>query len=200
MKPKITDFSQLDLSKTYTYADYLTWRFEERVELIKGWIHKMSPAPRPLHQEIEGNLHLILGNHFKQSYCKVYNSPFDVRLIKNKGQSDKETISVVQPDICVVCDLSKIDDRGCKGAPDLIVEVLSTSTMKKDYNEKFNLYQENGIKEYWLANPEMKAIQIFTLEDGTYQEHETFEAKEEIVTSKLFPELTFAMTEVFEYK
>lgn len=141
MKPKIKDFSQLDLNKTYTYADYLTWRFQERVELIKGWIYKMSPAPRRLHQEVEGNLYLELGNFFRKKSCKVYQSPFDVRLIKNLGQSDKEITTVVQPDICVVCDSQKLDDRGCIGAPDLIVEVLSPSTIKKDNYEKFNLYQ-----------------------------------------------------------
>lgn len=199
MKPKITDISQLDLSKTYTYADYLTWRLNERVELIKGWIYKMSPAPRPLHQEVEGYLHVQLWNFFKKDKCKVYQSPFDVRLIKNKGQDDKEITTVVQPDICVVCNPNQIDDRGCVGAPDLIVEVLSTSTMKKDYNEKFNLYQENRVKEYWLVNPEMKGIQIFTLENEEYEEHETFEEKEELVTSKLFPELHFPMHEIFEY-
>jgi Uma2 family endonuclease len=200
MKPKITDFSQLDLTKTYTYADYLTWRFNERVELIKGWIHKMSPAPRPLHQEVETALSSELYTFFKKNKaCKVYNSPFDVRLLINKGQKDKEITTVFQPDICVVCDPSKIDNRGCVGAPDLIVEVLSISTMKKDYNEKFNLYEENGVKEYWLVNPEMKAIQIFSLENGVYQEFDTLEEKEEIVTSKLFPELKFPMNEVFEY-
>lgn len=199
MKPKITDISQLDLSKTYTYADYLTWRLNERVELIKGWIYRMSPAPRRLHQKVEGNLHIHFGNYFKNKSCEVYQSPFDVRLIKNIGQDDKEITTVVQPDICVVCDTEKLDDRGCVGAPDLIVEVLSTSTMKKDYNEKFNLYQENGVKEYWLVNPEMKGIQIFTLENEEYEEYETFEEKEELVTSKLFPELHFPMLEIFEY-
>jgi len=200
MKPKITDFSQLDLSKTYTYADYLTWRFNERVELIRGWIHKMSPAPHPLHQEVETAISSELYTFFKKNKtCKVYNSPFDVRLLVNKGQKDKEITTVFQPDICVVCGPSKIDNRGCVGAPDLIVEVLSTSTMKKDYNEKFNLYEEKGVKEYWLVNPEMKSVQIFSLENGEYQEFDTLEEKEEIVISKVFPELQFPMNEVFEY-
>lgn len=199
MKPKITDLSQLDLNKTYTYADYLTWRFQERVELIKGWIHKMSPAPRRLHQKIEGNLHLLIGNHFKNKKCEVYQSPFDVRLLKNKGDSNKEITTVIQPDICVICDLEKLDDRGCVGAPDLIIEVLSTSTMKKDYNEKFNLYQENGVKEYWLVNPEAKSLQIFFLENEEYHEFDTIEDKDEIITSKIFPKLEFPVSEVFEY-
>lgn len=200
MKPKITDISQLDMSKTYTYADYLTWKFNERVELIKGWIYKMSPAPRRLHQEVEGNLHIELGIYFKKSICKLYESPFDVRLIKNKGQSDQEITTVVQPDICVICDLEKLDDKGCVGAPDLIIEILSPSTIKKDYYEKFNLYQENGVKEYWLVNPEGKSLQIFYLDHGGYQEHETFEEKEETITSKLFSELKIEMTDVFEYE
>lgn len=199
MKPKVTDFSQLDLNKTYTYADYLTWQFSERIELIKGWIYKMSPAPRRLHQKVEGNLFLKIGANFEHKKCEVYQSPFDVRLLKNKGQSDKEITTVVQPDICVICDLDKLDDRGCVGAPDLIVEVLSPSTMRKDYYDKFNLYQENGVHEYWLVNPEGKSLQIFHLENDEYQEFDTLEDKDEIITSKLFPELKFPMTSVFEY-
>ncbi len=199
MKPKVTDFSQLDLSKTYTYADYLTWEFSERIELIKGWIYKMSPAPRRVHQKVEGNLFLKIGANFEYKKCDVYQSPFDVRLLKNKGQSDKEITTVVQPDICVICDLEKLDDKGCVGAPDLIVEVLSPSTMRKDYYHKFNLYQENGVREYWLVNPEGRSLQIFYLENGEYQEFETLEEKDEIITSKLFPELKFPMTSIFEY-
>ena len=199
MKPKITDISQLDLSKTYTYADYLTWRLNERVELIKGWIYKMSPAPKRLHQKIEGYLHVQFWKFFEGQKCEVYQSPFDVRLVKNIGQSDNEITTVVQPDISVICDPQKLDDHGCIGAPDLIVEVLSISTMKKDYNEKFNLYQENGVKEYWLVNPEMKSIQIFSLENQEYQEFETFEDQKEIITSKLFPDLQFPVSEVFEF-
>lgn len=199
MKPKITDISQLDLNKTYTYADYLTWRFKERVELIKGWVYKMSPAPRRMHQKIESNLHIEIGSFFKKSNCDVYESPFDVRLVKNIGQSENEIETVVQPDICVVCDLSKLDDKGCFGAPDLIVEVLSPSTIKKDYTEKFNLYEENGVKEYWLANPEGKSLQIFYLENDKYEEFEIYEDEEEIINSKLFPDLKIKMTEIFEY-
>lgn len=200
MKPKVTDFSELDLNKTYTYADYLTWRFQERVELIKGWIYKMSPAPKRLHQEVEIALSSEFYNYFKKNNdCKVYQSPFDVRLIK-KGKKDEEISTVVQPDICVICDTEKLDDRGCIGAPDLIVEVLSTATMKKDYNEKFNLYQENEVKEYWLVNPEGKSLQIFYLEDGEYVEFDTVEDKDELITSKLFPDLKFTTTDIFEYE
>lgn len=199
MKPKVTDFSQLDLNKTYTYADYLTWRFQERVELIKGWIYKMSPAPKRLHQEVEIALSTEFYNFFKkENDCKVYQSPFDVRLTK-KGNGDKEITTVVQPDICVICDPDKLDERGCIGAPDLIIEVLSPSTIKKDNYEKFDLYQENEVKEYWLVNPEGRSLQIFHLENDKYVEFDTVEDKDELITSKLFPELKFTTTDIFEY-
>jgi Uma2 family endonuclease len=177
----------------------LTWKFKERVELIKGWVYKMSPAPRRIHQEIESNLQGIIWNKIKNNQCRVYSSPFDVRLYKNKGKSNNEIETVVQPDICVVCDLEKLDDRGCVGAPDLIVEILSPSTIKKDYTEKFNLYEENGVKEYWIANPEGRSLQIFHLENDKYVELETYEEKEEVILSKLFRDLKIKMIDVFEY-
>ena len=176
MKP-ITDISQLDFKKQYTYADYLTWQFSERVELIKGWLYKMSPAPRRVHQEIEGNLYFELRKFITHKVCKIYQSPFDIRLIKNKGQKNQEIKTVVQPDISVICDLDKLDDVGCLGAPDLIIEILSDSTAKKDYNEKFNLYEENGVKEYWIANPASHTIEIFSLMNDKYESLGLFNEK-----------------------
>ena len=199
MKPKVTDFSELDLNKTYTYADYLTWRLQERVELIKGWIYKMSPAPKRLHQKVETALSSKLFSFFDKKICEVYQSPFDVRLTR-KENDDKEITTVVQPDICVICDPNKLDDYGCIGAPDLIIEVLSPSTIKKDNYEKFNIYQENEVKEYWLVNPEGRSLQIFYLEDGEYVEFDTIEDKDELITSKLFPNLKFTTTDIFEYE
>jgi Uma2 family endonuclease len=110
-----------------------------------------SPAPRRTHQKVD---HTKFWHYFEHSQCEVYQSPFDVRLVKNIGQLDHEFTTVVQPDISIISDLQKLDDRGCEGAPDLTVEVLSPSTMKKDYYEKFNLYMENGVREYLLVNPE----------------------------------------------
>ena len=197
MKP-VTDINELDFKKQYTYADYLTWRFNERVEIIKGWLYKMSPAPRRYHQKVEGILFYEFFNFFKLNSCEVYQSPFDVRLKKNKGQ-DAEIDSVVQPDICIISDLEKLDDAGCLGAPDLIVEVLSVSTAKKDYNEKFNLYEENGVKEYWIADPANKSIEIFSLINNTYESIGLFneiEGNKEVVGS-LFPELKIPLTTIF---
>lgn len=199
MKPKyITDINELDFSKQYTYADYLMWRFSERVELIKGWLHKMSPAPRRIHQEIEGVIFYKFYHFLELKGCKVYQSPFDVRLKSNKGH-DAEIDTVVQPDICIICDKSKLDDAGCLGAPDLIVEVLSDSTAKKDYNEKFNLYEENGVKEYWIANPATKSIEIFALKDDTYESLGIFSESEGYtdVEGVLFPEMRIPLKTIF---
>lgn len=202
MKPKyVTNINDLDFSKQYTYADYLTWQFNERVELIKGWIYKMSPAPKRFHQEIEGVLHVKIWNYFENKPCKVYQSPFDVRLKRNKGQGE-EINTVVQPDICVICDTSKLDDAGCLGAPDLIVEILSESTAKKDYNEKFNLYEENGVKEYWIADPANKSIEIFSLVNEKYESLGIYSEREGItdVEGNLFPELIIPLKTIFNEK
>ena len=143
----ITSLDQLDLNKKYTYADYMSWQFQERVELIKGRIFKMAPAPNRKHQEISGNLVHFISTFLWKKKCKFYHAPFDVRLIKEGNDT------VVQPDICVVCDLSKLDKQGCNGAPDLVVEILSSGNNRKELKEKFLLYEINGVQEYWLINP-----------------------------------------------
>lgn len=196
---KITDLSQLDLNKQYTYADYLTWHFNERVELIKGWLYKMSPAPKRIHQKVEGIIFNKLFNFLEFSKCEIYQSPFDVRLLKNKDDENDKIYTVVQPDICVVCDEDKLDDAGCVGAPDLIVEVLSDSTAKKDYNEKFNLYEENAVKEYWIVNPATQTIEIFTLENQTYTSLGLFNENEgeKYVVGQLFPDLKIELKTIF---
>ncbi|MBU3661532.1 MAG: Uma2 family endonuclease [Flavobacteriales bacterium] len=196
---RITNISQLDFNKRYTYADYLTWAFDERVELIKGWIYKMSPAPKRKHQRISFKLTLKLGNHLDSCGCQVYEAPFDVRLKKNKG-TDSEIDTVVQPDISVFCDLSKLDDRGGIGAPDLIVEITSDSTMKKDYNEKFNTYEENGVREYWIVNPDSNSMELFKLENNKYTSvgiYNIIDGANE-VTSVVFPDLTVNLIDVFK--
>jgi Uma2 family endonuclease len=195
----ITDINQLDLKKKYTYADYLSWQFTERVELIKGWIYKMSPAPRRLHQTVSGNLFFELKSFFKECNCKVYEAPFDIRLKKRKG-TDQEIDTVVQPDISVFCDLTKLDDRGGIGAPDLVVEITSDSTMKKDYNEKFNVYEENGVREYWIVNPDSQSMEVFTLVNDTYESAGIFNIREGAthVNSIIFPDLKVDLIEVFK--
>ncbi len=131
----------LDLNKTYTYADYLKWFFEERIELIKGKIFKMLPAPSTYHQLISGNLFLKIGSFFEGDGCQVFTAPFDVRLPGSSFDlKDEDILTVVQPDISIVCDKNKMDRKGCLGAPDWIIEILSPSTSQKDRIDKFELY------------------------------------------------------------
>lgn len=193
MSAVITNIDQLDLKKTYTYADYLLWQFSERVELIKGYILKMSPAPNRNHQKISMNLSRDLSYFFKSKQCNLYAAPFDVRLPIKSGKKDT---TVVQPDLCIICDESKLDEQGCNGAPDLIVEILSASNSKHDIDTKFKLYEEAGVKEYWIVEPYDKMVLVYTLIDEKYIGLKPF-SEGEIIDSPLFPDLKLATDEVF---
>ena len=172
----------LDLSKRYAYAEYLKWADDVRCELIEGLV-KLFPAPRRIHAVVSRNIvwHLESAVRRNKSGCEVYNAPFDVRFPKN-GETDNEKIyTVVQPDICVVCDPSKLDEAGCCGAPDMIVEIFSPSTGVRDTHEKFMLYEGAGVKEYWIVYPKDKAVHVFTLNnDGQYDNGRVYEQKEKI--------------------
>lgn len=198
MNKIITNINQLDLNGTYSYADYLLWQFKERVELIKGKIFKMSPAPNRKHQEISSNINRFLDRYFEHQKCGLYYAPFDVRLVNHKKSTPEKTIlSVVQPDLCVICDRSKLDEKGCIGAPDLIVEILSPGNSKKEMGVKFELYEENGVKEYWLVNPVEESILIYSLKKGKYNAQKPLIDKD-IIKSSLFPDLNFIIEKVFE--
>ncbi len=191
----ITDISMLDMSKVYTYANYLTWKFKERVELIKGRIFRMSPAPARMHQKISGKFFLYYANFLEGKKCEVYSAPFDVRFPSNI--SDKNPVTVVQPDICVICDLSKLDDKGCNGAPDLIIEILSPSTAAKDTYNKFELFQEHGVSEYWIVDPANKIVDVFVLNSfGKYELIRKFNESDKVQVN-IFPDLIINMADVF---
>lgn len=193
----ITDINQLDQNKVYSYADYLTWKFQERLELIKGKISKMSPAPSTLHQKVSSNLSGILWNEFKNHKCKLFSAPFDVRLLdKKKSTLDKDVFTVVQPDLCVICDENKLDARGAFGAPDLVIEILSPGNSNKEMKYKFDLYQEAGVLEYWIVNPENKTLFIYQLQDNRFIGLHPLIAEDTIV-SPLFPQLNFVLDEIF---
>ncbi|MBD3629313.1 Uma2 family endonuclease [Cyclobacterium sp.] len=153
---------------TYSYADYLTWQMDEMVELIKGKVFRSAAAaPRRIHQEISGKVFNKLFNFLENHSCKVYEAPFDVRLpVKSKMNKDIDT--VVQPDICVICDKSKLDDLGCIGAPDLIVEILSPGSNKKELKNKYEVYEESGVLEYWVIHPDEQTVMAYTLKEGKY--------------------------------
>jgi Uma2 family endonuclease len=193
----ITSLSQLDLTKQYSYADYLTWNFKERVELIKGLIYKMSPSPSPVHQLISGNLHADIHNFLRKSDCKVFAAPFDVRLTnKRKSTEDNVIINVVQPDLCVICDPSKIDKRGCLGAPNLVIEILSKGNTKLELEQKFNLYEENGVQEYWIVQPGDQTVSVFDLVQDKYTLRQIYSNDSKIDVAVL-PGLVLDMKDVF---
>ncbi|MFT6865612.1 MAG: Uma2 family endonuclease [Cyclobacteriaceae bacterium] len=194
---KIDDITLLEPEGVYSYADYLKWTFDERVEIIKGKLFKMSPAPRRTHQEVGSNLHVEIGMYLKGKSCNVYSAPFDVRFPKNSNEPNSQTYTVVQPDLCVVCDETKLDDAGCKGAPDLIIEILSPSTASKDLTEKYQLYQEHGVNEYWIVYPGENVIEAYDLnEEGKYISRGKF-VRENSLTSNVLIGLNINLTDVF---
>lgn len=169
MKPTITDISQLDLNRTYSYADYYQWEFPERLELIDGKIFEMVSSPGTLHQRISGKLSLRLFEFFRSKDPFVFFAPFDVRLpAKGQSTADEDVRSVVQPDICVICEESKLDERGGIGAPELIIEILLPGHAKTEIHSKFDLYQQSGVREYWIVQPAYQNVLIFTLTDSGF--------------------------------
>jgi Uma2 family endonuclease len=192
-------FNQLDLSGTYTYADYLKWTFEEQVEIIKGKIFKMSPAPALHHQRISWRLSGEMYSFLKNKPCQAFSAPFDVRLSPLKRKSKPNQVhTVVQPDICVICDLSKLDDRGCVGAPELIIEILSPGNTRKEMKEKFEVYEENGVLEYWLVEPQDKAIFVYVLnKQGKFIGLKPY-TDEEVITSSVLKGFELEVAEIFK--
>jgi len=191
----ITDISSLDLHKKYSYADYLKWQFKERVELIEGRIFKMSPAPSTSHQRTSNLLATQITWFLKGKQCELFSAPFDVRFPNEKETNN--TYTVVQPDICIVCDKLKLDEKGCVGAPDMIIEILSPKTAKKDIKDKFQLYEENGVSEYWIVSPENKVVDVFVLkEDKKYHLIGKF-ADDDKVKVNIFEDLEINLAEIF---
>ena len=189
----------LDVTKRYTYADYLTWLDDKRRELIDGFIHLMSgPMRRHAHASAKFFSQIDTFIERRKGKCRVYHAPFDVRLPLHGSNDDNKVYDVVQPDICVVCDMSKLDDRGCIGAPDLIVEVLSPSTLKYDWNYKFNLYEAAGVREYWIVDPKAKIVYVFLLQpDGNYDWGTVYECNQKAPVH-IFEGLEIDLNKLFE--
>ena len=170
MPPAITSLAQLDPDGSYTYADYLSWQFTELVELMRGKITRRTHAPTDLHQAIVGAFYIRIGQHLWKQACQVRMAPYDVRLVKGgtpPHPADTAIRTVVQPDICVICDPTKIEKRGCLGSPDLIVEVTLPGTQARDWKAKFDLYEENSVGEYWIATPAEASLSVFVLDEAT---------------------------------
>ena len=156
---------ELTPQERFTYRNYRTWPDDERWELIDGHAWAMSPAPRRRHQEVSGRLFIDIGVFLKGKLCKVFEAPFDV-LLPEGSEPDDEVDTVVQPDIAVVCDLSRLTERGARGAPDLVVEILSPSTSRKDQREKFDRYERAGVREYWVVDPAGQWLCVYRLGAG----------------------------------
>ena len=173
----ITDIRQLDPHATYSYADYLTWQFTEWVELLRGKIVRRMAGPTDQHQALVVELSRLLANHLHRQRCQVRVAPYDVRLIKSGSRATDAAIrTVVQPDVCVICDPTKIEKRGCLGAPDLIIEVTSPGTATRDWKDKFDLYEENGVGEYWIVDPAGQSLSVFVLVADTADTADTADA------------------------
>ena len=194
----ITDLSQLDLNGTYTYADYLSWKFEQTIELIKGKILPMA-APSRRHQDVSWRLTIAINSLFQKQDCKAYAAPFDVRLydLEKSKKANKEILTVVQPDLCIICDLEKLDDRGCLGAPDFVIEILSAGNSMREMKIKKDLYAENGVREYWIVDLEHETLTRFLIErENQYGLAEIF-VSNETVASSIFPDLAVNLEALF---
>jgi len=180
---------QLSSNHRYTVDDYLAWNDGQRYELLHGDVHAMSPAPSWQHQVISGNLEFEIKSQLRpRKTCHVVYAPIDVYLSHD---------TVVQPDIIVVCDQKKIEKRGCVGAPDLVVEILSPSTAKADWKDKYLLYEQSGVREYWIVNPDDALVHVFRLMDGKFFLDGTYSAADTVKIA-IFEEVAIDLRNVFE--
>lgn len=202
------DFSEIKVAEPdspygFTYADYLTWNFKERIELIRGKIFRMCPAPSVQHQKVQSNIMGELFIFLKNKPCNVFSSPIDVKLkgkpFRKKKRRDDQITTVVQPDIIVVCDEEKLkDNRSVDGAPELVVEILSPGNTHTEIKYKFDLYEENGVLEYWVVYPEYQQIYVYLLnEDDEFGKPTLYEASENI-SSKVIKGFKIPMKELFK--
>ena len=183
--------------KSYTYADYLSWPNEERWEIIDGVPYDMSPAPSRRHQEISMALSGEFYTYLKGKPCKVYAAPFDVRLPKDGEVEDRDIRTVIQPDLAVICKRERLDSRGCLKAPDLIVEILSPFTSSKDSVKKFDLYEREGVREYWVVRPDEQTVAVFKLgRDNRYGRPEMYTAQDKIKVG-IFDSLVIDLPDIF---
>ncbi|MCG8512860.1 MAG: Uma2 family endonuclease [Halanaerobiales bacterium] len=181
----------------YTYGDYLTWDDAQRYELIDGSIYVMSPAPGRRHQEVAGEFHRQLANYLLEKECAVYIAPFDVRL-PEREKRDEDIATVVQPDLVIVCDDNKLDERGCKGAPDLVIEIILPGSAGRDRKTKRELYQKHGVLEYWIVDEHQSTVEVYLLNaQKQYGKPEIYTTQERLPVS-IFSDLAIDLKMVFK--
>ncbi|NLI92253.1 MAG: Uma2 family endonuclease [Peptococcaceae bacterium] len=172
----------------YSYADYLTWPEDERWEIMDG-IAYMQAAPSPVHQGISAGLVAQFYQYLLDKPCKVYAAPFCVKLLSGNEKKNEDIKRVVEPDISIVCDQTKIDDKGCNGAPDMIVEITSPSSAKIDKFIKFNKYEKAGVREYWIVEPDIKLVSVYVLQDTQRFGRPEIYTEDDRIKVSIFPDL-----------
>jgi len=187
--------AQINQNGRYTYKEYLTWSEEEKWELIDGTPY-MQAAPSWQHQAIIGNIITQFNNYLQGKSCFAFPAPFDVRLPEG-DEEDEDISTVLQPDIAIVCDKSRLSKTGYLGVPSLIVEVVSPSTSKMDRVFKFNKYEQAGVKEYWIVEPDGKVVSVFTLQSNNrYGRPETYTEEHKLKIS-ILPDFVVDLSQVF---
>jgi len=186
-----------NLDRKFTYKDYLTWSEEEQWELINGIPYNMTPAPSTQHQKIVTTLIAQFYNALKDSPCQVFGAPFDVRLPEQEIKSD-DIFTVVQPDLAIICDRNKLDNHGCVGGPDLVIEVTSPTTLRKDIKDKFYLYEKAGVTQYWIIYPEQKTVVVFKLDkEGKFGRPDIY-CETDLIQSEIPRSIRIDLSEVFQ--
>jgi len=180
----------------HTYADYLTWPENERWEIIDG-VPYMQSAPKWEHQSISGELYRQISNYLIDKPCKVFAAPFDVCLAEGH-ENDNEISNIIQPDIVVVCDETKLRKTGYFGVPTLIIEISSPSTARHDRVVKFNRYEKANVKEYWIVEPDGRYINVFTLQENKRYGRPEAYTEEDKVKLTVFSDFTVDLRPVFE--
>ena len=184
--------------KEYTYADYLTYPDDERWEIIDG-VPYMQAAPAPVHQEVLTELVRQIANYLSGKTCKVYPAPFCVRFPIGNEKNEKEVKNIVEPDISIVCDKSKLDNKGCNGAPEMIIEIISPSSVKMDRVIKFNKYEKAGVQEYWIVDPDQKLISVFVLQGNQRYGRTELYTEDDKITVSIVPDLIIDLSVVFAF-
>ncbi len=186
----------IDYDKVYTYGDYLKLDLEEMVEIIRGKLFRMSPAPKTKHQIISSKLHFRLRQLLENKICSVFHAPIDVVLpIENKKRTRSTT--VVQPDICVICDPKIIEENAVFGTPNFIIEIIAGKDVKRDTQYKYSVYEEAGVGEYWIVFGEMRFVEVFIQENGKFHRFNAF-SEDDIIPVKTLPGLSISIDDIFE--
>ncbi|MBB6451042.1 Uma2 family endonuclease [Geomicrobium halophilum] len=179
-----------------SYADYLQWDEDFRCEAFDGVIVKMTPSPTPGHQEIQLELSVEFGTFLRGKECKLFTAPLDVCLFATSETPNEEIKNWVQPDLMIVCDPKKIEEKRIIGAPDLVIEILSPATARIDRLTKYHKYEEAGVKEYWVVDPHHETVEVFVLQDQSFERTNVF-TKSDAVKVSLFPDFEVPLNKIF---